>query len=202
MKIFCVGRNYRDHAAELNNPVPDQPLIFCKQETALLEDNQDFILPDFSSDIQYEGEIVIRICKNGRNIPRNEASQFYDKMAFGIDFTARDLQQQLKEKGHPWEIAKSFDHSAALSRFISVNSQLEDAIQFETHKNGQVVQYGNTSDMIFSYEDIIVYLSKFFTLTVGDIIFTGTPAGVGQVVEGDVLEGYIDGRKLLSCKII
>lgn len=202
MKIFCVGRNYRDHAAELNNPVPEEPLIFCKQETALLEDNGDFVLPDFSKEIHYEGEIVIRICKTGKNIEKKAASQYYDKMAFGIDFTARDLQQKLKEKGHPWEIAKSFDHSAALSRFISVNSQLEDAIQFETRKNGEVVQYGNTHDMIFSYEDIIVYLSKFFTLAVGDIIFTGTPAGVGQVVEGDVLEGYIDGRKLLSCKII
>lgn len=202
MKIFCVGRNYRDHAAELNNPVPEEPLIFCKQATALLEDNRDFVLPDFSKDIHYEGEIVIRICKTGKNIAKKEASQYYDKMAFGIDFTARDLQQKLKEKGHPWEIAKSFDHSAALSRFISVNSQLEDAIEFETRKNGKVVQYGNTHDMIFSYEDIIVYLSKFFTLTVGDIIFTGTPAGVGQVVKGDVLEGYIDGRKLLSCEII
>lgn len=202
MKIFCVGRNYKEHAAELDHPVPEEPLIFCKQQNALLEGNQDFILPDFSDNVHYEGEIVIRICRTGKNIRREEASQYYDKMAFGIDFTARDLQEELKEKGHPWEIAKSFDHSAALSPFISVNSQLEDDIQFETRKNGKVVQHGNTNDMIFSYEDIIVYLSKFFTLTVGDIIFTGTPAGVGKVMKGDLLEGFIDGRQLLSCKII
>lgn len=201
MKVFCIGRNYRDHALELNNPVPEDPLIFCKPVTALLTENNDFHLPDFSDDIQYEGELVIRISKNGKSIVREEASTYYDKVAFGIDFTARDIQSKLKEKGYPWEIAKGFDHSAALSRFISVNTSLQDSILFETHKNGKIVQSGNTDDMIFSYEDIIVYLSKFFTLSEGDMIFTGTPAGVGKVVRGDVLEGYIDGRKLLSCHI-
>jgi len=201
MKIFCVGRNYRDHALELNNPVPEQPLIFCKPTSALLTDNGDFHLPDFSENIQYEGELVIRISKKGKSILKEEASSYYDKVAFGIDFTARDIQEKLKKKGHPWEIAKGFDHSAALSRFISVNTRLYDSILFETHKNGEIVQSGNTHDMIFSYEDIIVYLSKFFTLDEGDVIFTGTPAGVGQVKSGDVLEGYIDGRKLLSCHI-
>lgn len=201
MKIFCVGRNYRDHARELNNPVPDEPLIFCKPVTALLTESNDFHLPDFSENIQYEGELVIRISKDGKSIALEEASTYYDKVAFGIDFTARDVQTRLKEKGHPWEIAKGFDHSAALSRFISVNTSLQDSILFETHKNGKIVQSGNTDDMIFSYEDIIVYLSKFFTLNEGDMIFTGTPAGVGKVDRGDVLEGYIDGRKLLSCHI-
>lgn len=201
MKIFCVGRNYRDHALELNNPVPENPLIFCKPTTALLMDNGDFTLPDFSSDIHYEGEIVIRISKNGKSIAKETASSYYDKVAFGIDFTARDLQSKLKAKGHPWEIAKGFDQSAALSRFISINTNLQDPILFETHKNGEIVQSGNTHDMIFSYEEIIVYLSKFFTLNEGDIIFTGTPAGVGKVSPGDVLEGYIDGRKLMSCFI-
>ncbi|MBY5957712.1 fumarylacetoacetate hydrolase family protein [Membranicola marinus] len=201
MKVFCVGRNYREHARELDNPVPDEPLIFCKPVTALLLDNNDFHLPDFSNNVQYEGEIVIRISKNGKAIAPEEASNYYDKVAFGIDFTARDLQTKLKEKGHPWEIAKGFDQSAALSRFISVNTRLQDSILFETHRNGKMVQSGNTDDMIFSYEDIIVYLSKFFTLNEGDMIFTGTPAGVGKVERGDVLEGYIDGRKLLSCHI-
>lgn len=201
MNIFCVGRNYRDHALELDNPVPENPLIFCKPSTSLLLDNEDFYIPDFSDDIQYEGELVIRICKQGKAIPREGASAYYDKMAFGIDFTARDVQSRLKEKGHPWEIAKGFDQSAVVSRFTSVNSSLPDSISFETHKNGAVVQSGNTNDMIFSNEDIIVYLSKFFTLHEGDMIFTGTPAGVGRISQGDLLEGYIDGRKLLSCYI-
>lgn len=201
MNIFCIGRNYLDHARELNNPVPQSPLIFCKPTTALLQDNGDFTIPDFSDEIHYEGELVIRICKEGKSVSHREASSYYDKMAFGIDFTARDLQNRLKEKGHPWEIAKGFDQSAAVSRFISVNSSLPDSIRFETHKNGEVVQQGNTQDMIFSNEDIIVYLSKFFTLHEGDMIFTGTPAGVGRVRQGDLLEGYIDGRKLLSCYI-
>ncbi|HLU93054.1 MAG TPA: fumarylacetoacetate hydrolase family protein [Membranihabitans sp.] len=201
MNIFCIGRNYREHARELNNPVPENPLIFCKPTTALLQDNGDFNMPDFSDDIHYEGELVIRVCREGKSIPYSQASSYYDKMAFGIDFTARDLQSRLKEKGHPWEIAKGFDQSAAVSRFISVNSSLPDSIRFETHKNGEVVQRGNTQDMIFSNEDIIVYLSKFFTLHEGDMIFTGTPAGVGRVKQGDLLEGYIDGRKLLSCYI-
>lgn len=201
MNIFCVGRNYRDHARELDNPIPEQPLIFCKPMSSLLQDNGDFTIPDFSEDIHYEGELVIRICREGKAISLAEASTYYDKMAFGIDFTARDVQARLKEKGHPWEIAKGFDQSAAVSRFISVNTSLSDNISFETRKNGAVVQAGNTRDMIFSNEDIIVYLSKFFTLHEGDMIFTGTPAGVGRVNPGDVLEGYIDGRKLLSCHI-
>lgn len=202
MKIFCVGRNYREHAEELDNPVPDEPLIFCKPVTALLQNDEDFHIPEFSSNVHYEGEIVIRICKTGKNIPAEEASEYYDKIAFGFDFTARDLQNTLKSKGQPWEIAKGFDQSAALSPFISINSRLKDDINFETRMNGKIVQSGNTNNMIFSYEDIIVYLSKFFTLNVGDVIYTGTPSGVGQVKTGDVLEGLIDGRKLLSCRII
>lgn len=201
MKIFCVGRNYRDHAKELNNPVPEKPLIFCKPTTALLKEGEAFQIPSFSNNIQYEGEIVIRICQTGKMITPEEASRYYDKVAFGIDFTARDLQTELKEKGHPWEIAKGFDQSAVISRFISINTHLRDPILFETFKNGSVVQKGNTDDMIFSCEDIIVYLSKFFTLEEGDVVFTGTPAGVGKVEPGDLLEGVIDGRNLLTCYI-
>ncbi|WP_236970405.1 fumarylacetoacetate hydrolase family protein [Membranihabitans marinus] len=202
MKIFCVGRNYVDHAKELNNPVPDQPLIFMKPSTALLQNNQDFVYPEFSKEIHYEGEIVIRISKTGKNIALEEAHQYFNQIAFGFDFTARDIQSQLKQKGQPWEIAKGFDGSAAIGGFLSFNSSLSDNNHFETYKNGKQVQNGNTNEMIFSYSDIIVYLSKFFTLEAGDIIFTGTPKGVGKVEKGDVLEGVIDGRKVLSCTII
>ncbi|WP_236979907.1 fumarylacetoacetate hydrolase family protein [Membranihabitans maritimus] len=202
MKIFCVGRNYTAHAQELDNPVPDEPLIFTKPSTALLTHNQDFRFPDFSEEIHYEGEVVIRISKTGKDISPMEAQYYFDQIAFGIDFTARDIQRKLKEKGHPWEIAKGFDGSAAISSFLSINNVLEDNIYFETLRNGLAVQTGNTRDMIFSYTDIIVYLSKYFTLEVGDIIFTGTPEGVGPVRPGDLLEGVIDGRKVLSCKII
>lgn len=202
MKIFCVGRNYIDHAKELNNPVPEQPLIFMKPATALIQNNQDFIFPDFTDNVHYEGEIVIRISKSGKNILPEEAHLYFDQIAFGFDFTARDLQSQLKEKGQPWEIAKGFDGSAAISSFLSFNNALEDNTYFETYLNGNCVQKGNTREMIFSSSDIIVYLSKFFTLEVGDIIFTGTPKGVGKVQRGDLLEGVIDGRKVISCNII
>ncbi|GAA5224977.1 fumarylacetoacetate hydrolase family protein [Membranihabitans marinus] len=173
-----------------------------KPSTALLQNNQDFVYPEFSKEIHYEGEIVIRISKTGKNIALEEAHQYFNQIAFGFDFTARDIQSQLKQKGQPWEIAKGFDGSAAIGGFLSFNSSLSDNNHFETYKNGKQVQNGNTNEMIFSYSDIIVYLSKFFTLEAGDIIFTGTPKGVGKVEKGDVLEGVIDGRKVLSCTII
>ncbi len=203
MKIICVGRNYVAHAAELGNEVPDSPLLFMKPHTALLLDNKPFYYPDFSSDINYEGELVLKICKNGRHVQPEFADSYYRQIGFGIDFTARDLQQKCKEKGHPWEIAKAFDHSAVISKeFIDVN-ELQDikSIKFEMALNGQPVQQGDSALMIYSFNDIICYASKFFRLQLGDYIFTGTPAGVGPVKKGDVLIGSIEGKKILSCEI-
>jgi len=202
MKIFCIGRNYTEHAKELNNPLPSEPMVFMKPPTALVVNNKPFFYPDFTSNLHYEGEIVLRICKNGRSVQPEFASRYYDAVAFGIDFTARDLQDKLKQKGHPWEIAKAFDRSAPTSAFVPLE-QLENptAIHFQLQKNGQVVQDGNTKDLIFSFDTLIVHLSKYFTLQKGDYVFTGTPAGVGPVQVGDVLEGFIENKQLLTCAI-
>ncbi|MCB0529785.1 MAG: fumarylacetoacetate hydrolase family protein [Saprospiraceae bacterium] len=202
MKIFCIGRNYVDHAKELNNPVPSEPLVFMKPPTALLVNNKHFYYPDFTKDLHYEGEIVLRVCKNGRSVEPEFASGYYDAVAFGIDFTARDLQDKLKSKGQPWEIAKGFDRSAPVSRFIPL-SELPNVkdIHFQLKRNGEVVQDGHTSDLIFSFDTLICHISKYFTLHKGDFIFTGTPAGVGPVQIGDLLEGYIEGREMLKCAI-
>jgi len=202
MKIFCIGRNYVDHAKELNNPVPAEPLIFMKPPTALVVNNKPFFYPDFTRDLHYEGEIVLRICKNGRSVQPEFAHRYYDAVAFGIDFTARDLQDKLKQKGHPWEIAKGFDHSAPLSQWVPLE-QLSNPgnISFQLKKNGSVVQDGHTLDLIFSFDTLIVHISRYFTLQRGDMIFTGTPAGVGPVQTGDVLEGWIEEKHLLTCVI-
>lgn len=202
MKIFCIGRNYIDHAKELNNPVPSEPLVFMKPSTALLVNNKPFYHPDFSNNIHYEGEIVLRICKNGRSVQPEFASRYYDAVAFGIDFTARDLQDKLKSKGQPWEIAKGFDRSAPISKFIPL-AELKDKhnIEFQLKKNGEIVQDGNTKNLIFSFDTVICHISRYFTLQTNDYIFTGTPAGVGPVVIGDVLDGYIEGQHLLHCGI-
>lgn len=201
MKIICIGRNYVDHAKELNNPVPISPLVFMKPPSALLTDNKPFYYPDFSTDIHYELEVVLRIKKNGKAIQSSFASSYYDQISLGIDFTARDLQDQCKEKGHPWEIAKAFDQSAVISQFVNLDNYDRNSIKFQLHKNGQVVQDGNTADLIFNFDFLISYVSKFFTLQQGDYIFTGTPAGVGPITIGDTLEGYLDGQKILECKI-
>lgn len=202
MKIFCIGRNYLDHAKELNNPVPSEPLIFMKPSTALLVNNKPFYHPDFSDNIHYEGEIVLRICKNGRSVQPEFASRYYDAVAFGIDFTARDLQDKLKAKGQPWEIAKGFDRSAPISKFMPLGElKKPEAIAFQLRKNGELVQDGNTQDLIFSFNTIICHISRYFTLQTNDYIFTGTPAGVGPIQIGDVLDGYIEGQHLLQCKI-
>jgi 2-keto-4-pentenoate hydratase/2-oxohepta-3-ene-1,7-dioic acid hydratase in catechol pathway len=202
MKIFCIGRNYADHAKELNNPVPTEPLVFMKPPTALVVANKPFYYPDFTQDLHYEGEIVLRICKNGRSVQPEFAHRYYDAVGFGIDFTARDLQDRLKAKGQPWEIAKGFDRSAPLSRFVPLEA-LKNAqdIDFQLKKNGEVVQDGHTRDLIFSFDTLIVHLSRYFTLHKGDYVFTGTPAGVGPVQIGDVLEGFIEGEHLLTCAI-
>lgn len=202
MKIICIGRNYVDHARELNNPLPQKPIIFMKPPTALLIDDRPFYYPDFTNDLHHEAEIVLKICKNGRHIEPPFAPSYYQEVGFGIDFTARDLQSELKEKGHPWEIAKAFDFSAPLGRFIPI-SDLPDRenIHFKLTKNGVTVQEGSTADLIFPFDDLICYISKYFRLQIGDYIFTGTPAGVGPVKVGDLLVGYIEDRELLSCEI-
>lgn len=191
MKIFCIGRNYVDHAKELGNAVPAQPLVFMKPPSALLVNNKPFYYPEFTNNLHYECELVLKICKNGRHVQPEFASKYYNEVALGIDFTARDIQQKCKEKGHPWEIAKGFDQSAVLSPFVPIERVNRHAIEFELKKNGEVVQHGNTKDLIFDFDTLIVYLSKFFKLQMGDMIYTGTPAGVGPVQIGDKLEGFL-----------
>ena len=191
MKIICIGRNYADHAAELNNPVPKQPLVFMKPPSALLVNNKPLYYPEFTQDLHYEVEIVLKIGKNGKYVQPEFAADYIESIALGIDFTARDLQRKCKEKGHPWEIAKGFDGSAVISEFIPLSKVNRSAIEFELHLNNEKVQHGNTKDLIFSFEDIIVHVSKFFKLQMGDLIYTGTPAGVGPVKIGDQLEGFL-----------
>lgn len=202
MKIICVGRNYADHAAELKNEVPSEPVIFMKPKNALLQDNHPFYYPEFSQNLHYECELVLRICKNGKHIQEKFASKYYDQMSVGIDFTARDLQDKQKAKGLPWEIAKSFDNSAVVGKFIPIAPELDKSdINFCLYKNKQIVQQGNTKDLLFSFDTLITYISKFFTLNIGDLIFTGTPAGVGPVVVGDALEAFIEDDSLLEFSV-
>jgi 2-keto-4-pentenoate hydratase/2-oxohepta-3-ene-1,7-dioic acid hydratase in catechol pathway len=202
MKIIAIGRNYQEHAKELNNPIPTEPVVFLKPDTALLKEGKAFYHPDFSNDIHYEVELIIKIGKEGKHIASKFARNYIESIGLGIDFTARDLQQKCKEKGLPWEIAKAFDHSAPIGEFIPVNEIADlNAIQFSLKQNQLVVQNGNSADMIFSFDDIISYVSQRFTLKKGDLIFTGTPAGVGKINIGDLLEGYISDRKMLSVPV-
>lgn len=192
MKIICIGRNYSEHIKELNNETPDEPVIFIKPDSALLRNNAPFFIPDFSNEIHYEVELVIKINKLGKHIPVEFAKDYYTEVGLGIDFTARNLQSKLKEKGLPWEKAKGFDHSAVISKFIpSQNFDLED-LNFSLVKNGSIVQAGNTKQMIHSIDEIIAHVSQYFTLKIGDYIFTGTPAGVGKVNTNDHLIGKIE----------
>lgn len=202
MKIICVGRNYVEHAKELNNPVPTVPVIFMKPDTAILKDNKPFYHPDFSTDIHHEIEIVLKVCKEGKHIAEKFAANYYDEIGLGVDFTARDIQQKHKEKGLPWELAKAFDHSAAVSNFIA-KSELGDLYQldFKLAINGHTVQKGNTQDLIFSFEKVIAFVSTYITLKKGDLIFTGTPEGVGKINIGDRLTGYLGNEKLLDFEI-
>lgn len=202
MKIICIGRNYAEHAKEINNPLPKEPVFFLKPDTCLIQKNQPFFYPDFSEDIHYETEIVVRINKIGKHIQKKFAHTYYSEIAIGIDFTARDLQQKCKEKGLPWEIAKAFDNAAPISKFVNL-SEFNDLqnINFHLDINGKTVQNGNTADMIFMVDEIIEYVSKFITLKIGDLIFTGTPAGVGPVKIGDKLEAYIENEMLLKVDI-
>lgn len=205
MKIICIGRNYADHAKELNNPVPTKPIVFMKPPSALLVNDKPFYYPEFTKDLHFEVEVVLKICKNGRHVQPEFANQYYNEVALGIDFTARDLQEECKKKGQPWEIAKGFDDSAVLSEFVPIEKVNRFAIEFEMHKNGQPVQHGNTKDMIFSFDDIIVYVSQYFKLQMGDFIYTGTPAGVGPVAVGDKLEGFLHLRdkveRMFVCEV-
>lgn len=201
MKIICIGRNYVNHAKELNNPIPKQPLVFMKPQTALVKNNRDFYYPEFTKDLHYEAEIVLKICKNGKHIQEKFAHKYFNEITIGLDFTARDVQSRCKAKGHPWEIAKAFDNSAPIGEFINVEQVNLEAIEFSLTKNGETVQNGNTKDLIFPFATLISHVSKYFTLQTGDLIFTGTPAGVGAVKVGDKLEGFIENQKLLECKV-
>lgn len=199
MKIICIGRNYVAHARELNNEVPDKPVFFMKPDSALVTSNRPFFYPDFSSDVHHELEVVIRINRLGRSIDEKYANRYFSELALGVDFTARDLQAEQKKKGLPWEIAKGFDYSAPVSEFYPLD-RFGDIhnLSFRLDINGKTVQDGNTSLMIFSFEQIIAYVSRFMTLKTGDLIFTGTPAGVGPVAVNDRLEAYLEGEKLMD----
>jgi 2-keto-4-pentenoate hydratase/2-oxohepta-3-ene-1,7-dioic acid hydratase in catechol pathway len=199
MKIIAIGRNYAEHAKELNNPLPGVPFIFMKPDTALLKDNKPFYHPDFSEDIHHEIEIVIKVSKEGKHISEKFASNYFEEMAIGIDFTARDIQQRHKENGLPWELAKAFDNSAAVSNFVAKDKFADlQNINFKLNVNGIERQIGNTSLMLFSFDYIISFVSKYITLKKGDLIFTGTPKGVAKVNIGDRLEGYLENEKLLD----
>jgi 2-keto-4-pentenoate hydratase/2-oxohepta-3-ene-1,7-dioic acid hydratase in catechol pathway len=202
MKIICIGRNYIEHAKELNNPVPKKPVFFMKPDTALLQKHNPFFYPEFSKDIHYETELVLKISKNGRHIDERFAHKYYEEIGIGIDFTARDVQAECKKKGLPWEIAKAFDQSAPLGSFVSKNTftHLND-INFSLHINGETRQSGNSRDMIFSFDQIISYVSQFITLKIGDLIFTGTPEGVGPAAINDHFEAFIEEEKLLDFNV-
>lgn len=202
MKIICIGRNYQDHINELKNSIPNKPLFFLKPDTALLPKRSPFYIPDFTKDLHYECELVVRICKVGKNISEKFAHTYYEEIGIGIDFTARDLQEECKQKSQPWEIAKAFDNSAPVSEKFIHKSELNlSNIKFELKKNGSVVQVGNSNQMIFSIDKIISYVSQFITFKIGDLIFTGTPAGVGQVKIGDTLVASIENKELLTLNV-
>jgi acylpyruvate hydrolase len=203
MKIVCIGRNYADHAREMKSGIPSTPVFFMKPDSALVTGNRPFPLPGFSKDVHHEVEVVLRISNDGKNISQQEALKYFRKIGLGIDFTARDLQYRMKEEGLPWEIAKGFDHSAPVSKFLPVK-RFGDIhhLQFRLDVNGITVQEGNTSQMIFSFEAIIAYVSRFVTLKRGDLLFTGTPAGVGPVAAGDRLEAFLGGIRMLHFQVI
>lgn len=203
MKIFAIGLNYDSHNKEMKRTFEsEEPVLFMKPDTALLKDGKPFMLPDFSKEMHYETEIVVKINRLGKNIATRFAHRYYDDITVGIDFTARDLQKKLKERGLPWEISKSFDNSAAIGKFIS-KSEIEEIqnVNFHLDINGKTVQQGNTEEMIYSVDKIISYISSFFTVKIGDLIYTGTPSGIGPVAIDDHLQGYIEDRKLLDFKI-
>jgi 2-keto-4-pentenoate hydratase/2-oxohepta-3-ene-1,7-dioic acid hydratase in catechol pathway len=201
MKIIAIGRNYAEHIKELQNERPDEPVVFLKPDTALLRDNAPFYYPDFSKDIHHEVEILLKISKEGKNIDPAFAHKYYDEIGIGIDFTARDLQQKCKTKGLPWEIAKAFNGSAPVSAFVPKTGYNLSDLDFSLRINGEIRQQGNTKLMLFNFDTIIAYVSRFFTLKTGDIVFTGTPQGVGPVQVGDRLEAFIQDQPMLSFEV-
>ena len=202
MKILAIGQNYVEHNKELNSKNPTEPVVFMKPDTALLKNNKPFFIPDFTDELHYETELIVKINRLGKNIAKKYAHRYYAEIGLGVDFTARDIQRKLKSNGHPWEISKAFDNSAVIGNFISL-SEINDVqnIEFHLDINGNTVQQGNSKDMIFPVDELIAYTSKFFTLKIGDILFTGTPVGVGKVQVGDRLEGYIFDQKMFDFKI-
>jgi 2-keto-4-pentenoate hydratase/2-oxohepta-3-ene-1,7-dioic acid hydratase in catechol pathway len=202
MKIFCIGRNYAEHAKEMGSAVPDEPVIFMKPKSALVQGHTPFYYPEFTNELHYEAELVVRISKNGKYIQEKHASNYYNAISVGIDFTARDIQQQLKEKGLPWEKAKAFDNSAAVGKFIDFTPAINKKnINFSLTKNKEVVQKGNSSEMTFTIDQIVANISNYFSVNIGDLIYTGTPAGVGECIVGDVLEAYLEKDPVLSLEI-
>ncbi len=203
MKIICIGRNYSEHAKEMGAETPKEPVFFLKPDTAKLSDKIPFYYPNFTKELHYEVELVLKINRVGKNISPKFAHKYYNEIGVGIDFTARDLQRECKQKGLPWEKAKAFDYSAPVSKyFISVDSfENKEDIRFSLLKNGELVQQGSSADMIFSFEEIVAYVSQFITLKMGDLIFTGTPSGVGEVAIGDTLEAFMNGNKMLDLKV-
>ncbi|OYX27347.1 MAG: 2-hydroxyhepta-2,4-diene-1,7-dioate isomerase [Flavobacteriales bacterium 32-35-8] len=202
MKIICIGRNYAEHIKELENEKPTDPVIFLKPDTAILVKKQPFFIPDFSNDVHHEVEVLVKINKIGKHIDKKFAHKYYNEIGLGVDFTARDLQAKLKEKGLPWEKAKSFDGAAVIGDWIPIEDIKDvNAIEFSLKKNENIVQIGNTSHMLWKIDELIEYISKYFTLKIGDIIFTGTPAGVGKVEANDKLTGFLEDKKMFSITV-
>jgi 2-keto-4-pentenoate hydratase/2-oxohepta-3-ene-1,7-dioic acid hydratase in catechol pathway len=202
MKIICIGRNYADHAKELGNEIPDEPVIFMKPKSALLQPHTPFYYPEFTNELNYECELVLRISKNGKYIQERHANNYYNGITVGIDFTARDIQDECKKKGLPWEKAKAFDNSSAIGKFIDITPVINKKnINFTFSKNGEIVQTGNSGQMLFSFDKLISNISNYFSLNIGDLIFTGTPAGVGECVVGDELEAFYEGTSMLKVEV-
>ncbi len=202
MKIICIGRNYIDHIKELSNQKPMNPVVFLKPDSSVIAKNQNFIIPSFSNEIHHEVELVVKINKVGKHIDKSFSHKYYDEIGLGIDFTARDIQSNLKEKGHPWEKSKAFDNSCMVGNFLK-KEKLEDIskIEFSLKKNNEIVQSGCSNDMLWKIDELISYVSQYFTLKIGDLIFTGTPSGVSKVESGDILEGYISSIKMFTLKV-
>jgi 2-keto-4-pentenoate hydratase/2-oxohepta-3-ene-1,7-dioic acid hydratase in catechol pathway len=202
MKIICIGRNYTEHIKELANERPEEPVVFIKPDSSVLPKEQDFYIPDFTQNVHYEVEVLVKICKVGKHIDKRFAHKYYDEIGLGIDFTARDIQSELKEKGLPWEKAKGFDGSAVIGKWLP-KSNFKDLnnLNFSLERNNEMVQEGNTSFMLWKIDELIAYVSKYFTLKKGDVLYTGTPAGVGKIATNDYLSGKLEGQELFSVKI-
>jgi acylpyruvate hydrolase len=201
MKIICIGRNYRSHVEELGNSVPEEPVIFMKPDSAVLRLKDKMYIPDFSNNVHYEAELVVRINRTGKRVKEKFSPKYYKEVTVGLDFTARDLQSRLKEKGLPWEKAKGFDGSAAIGKWIDLGQKDIANLNFELKINGVRAQLGNTSNMLFSVDKLIEHVSNYFTIKIGDVIFTGTPEGVGPVKKGDVLEAFLEGELVLKTHV-